>query len=109
MATCRARFSAITLLLSISIHCTICATGGEATLAMVAAPGRAVAGPAGPCTVMPSRLSQLANACAASAAGVSERGRKLPGSLASCGWPSGVSRPWSTSSAVMAVTLPVLM
>jgi hypothetical protein len=31
IATCRARFSAITLLLSISIHCTISASGGEAT------------------------------------------------------------------------------
>ena len=40
---------------------------------------------------------------------VGRRGRKLPGSSASCGVPAGVRRPWSTSSEVIAVTLPVVM
>ena len=46
---------------------------------------------------------------AACAAGSVDRGRKLPGSSASSGAPLGVSRPWSTSSGVIAVTLPVVM
>ena len=45
---------------------------------------------------------------AAPTAGAGERGAKLAGSSASCGAPADVSRPWSTSSAVMAVTLPVV-
>ena len=46
-ATWRARFSAITLLLSCSICSTMADSGGEVTLARTAAPGRARSGPRG--------------------------------------------------------------
>ncbi len=108
IATCLARFSAITLLLSISIHCTISASGGEATLAMVTSPGAGAAGRAGPSTRIPCLVRSEPKAAAASAAGVTDRGRRFPGSSASCGAPLRVSLPWSTSRDVIGLTFPVL-
>ena len=55
-ATWRARFSAITLLLSRSIQLTIADSGGEETEAMVAACAAAFCGPPGPVTRIPSAL-----------------------------------------------------
>ena len=107
-ATCRARFSAITLLLSRSIQLTIADRCGEWTLAIVTACAGAVVVAARPSTRMPRARRKAAKAPAASAAGVKERARKLSGSSASCGLPARVSLPWSTSSAVIGVTLPVV-
>ena len=53
IATCRARFSAITLLLSVSICATISASGGDDTAAIVAPPRGATCGAAGPRTAIP--------------------------------------------------------
>jgi hypothetical protein len=106
-ATCRARFSAITLLLSWSICWTMADSGGEDTLAMVAA--WAGAWPAVYWVrAMPSCLSRPANASAATPAGSSDRGRRLYGSSESSGAPDFPSRPWSTSSELIGVTSPVL-
>ena len=107
-ATCLARSSAITLLLSRSIQPTIADSMGEWAAAMTAAPRDRVRGTGWPATRMPSRCRKRAKAAAASAAGLNERGRKFCGSSASCGVPAAVSRPWSTSSEVIGVTLPVL-
>ena len=84
-------------------------SGGEETEAILAACAAAFCWPPGPVTRIPSALRKAAKAWAAWAAGSSDRGRKLPGSSASSGAPPGVSRPWSTSSEVIAVTLPVVM
>jgi hypothetical protein len=54
MATCRARFSAMTLLLSVSIWATIAVSGGEDTAASWLAACGAVAGRGRPVTLMPS-------------------------------------------------------
>ena len=82
---------------------------GERTAATRAACRGRRPGAAEPATWMPSRRRNPAKAPAASAAGVVDLGRKLRGSSASCGAPERVSRPWSTSSEVIGVTLPVLM
>ncbi len=108
-ATCLARSSAITLLLSRSIQPTIAASAGERTAATCVACRGWRPAVTGPATLMPSWRSSRAKASAASTAGTADRGRKLLGSSASCGLPEGVSRPWSTSSEVIGVTLPVLM
>ena len=93
IATCLARFSAITLLLWVSIQSTISASGGDATAAMVAAPCGAAVWLTAPRTRIPSPARNPAKACAASAAGVNVRARKFSGSLASCGAPLAVSLP----------------
>ena len=92
-ATCRAKSSAITLLLSRSIQPTIADRAGERTLAIVAAPAGVVAAVTRPCTRMPAARRKEAKDAAASAAGVTERGRKLPGLSASSGLPDRVSLP----------------
>ena len=69
IATCLARFSAITLLDSCSICSTIAASGGELTLASSGADAGAAAGAGAPVTVMPSRASRRANAAAVMPAG----------------------------------------
>ena len=61
-----------------------------------------------PATLMPSASRKPANACAASSAGVKSVGWEFCQSSASCGAPLGVSRPWSTSSELIGVTLPVV-
>ncbi len=73
IATCRARFSAMTLLLSCSICSTIEASVGEVTWAIAGAPAGAVAG-CGLLTVMPSPPSKVAKACAVTPAGSIVRG-----------------------------------
>ena len=107
-ATWRARFSAITLLLSSSISCTTADSGGEDTLAMPAACAGAVCATGGPVTWMPSAASKAANEAAAMPAGSVVRARRLYGSSESSGAPAVVSRPWSTSRAAIGVTSPVL-
>ncbi len=74
----------------------------------MAAPFGAVVAETPPSTRMPWARRNEAKDAAASAAGVKERGRKLTGLSASSGLPDAVSRPWSTSSEVMGVTLPVV-
>ena len=74
----------------------------------MAPPRGAASGAAGPRTVIPWPARNEAKARAASAAGVNVRGRKLPGSSASWGAPLAVSRPWSTSSDSIGVTLPLV-
>ena len=59
-------------------------------------------------TRMPWARRNEAKDAAASAAGVKERGPEVAGSSASSGLPDAVSRPWSTSSEVIGVTLPVV-
>ena len=68
-ATCRARFSAITLLLSSSICSTMADSGGEDTLARSAARAGARLRGGGPVTGMPSAASRAANEAAAMPAG----------------------------------------
>ena len=75
---------------------------------MVTLPGDATAGRGAPSMRIPSLARNEPKAAAASAAGVSDRGRRFPGSSASCGDPLRVSLPWSTSSEVIGETLPVL-
>jgi len=77
-------------------------------VAIVAAPSGAVVAETPPSTRMPWARRDEAKDAAAPAAGVRERGRKLTGLSASSGLPDAVSRPWSTSSEVMGVTLPVV-
>ena len=90
MATCRARFSAITLLLSVSICSTISASGGEDTAASVAAAAAARSPrPGAAVTPMPSARRKPANAAAASPPGVNVRARTFCGSSASCGRAAG--------------------
>ncbi len=74
----------------------------------MAAPAGAACGAGRPVTPMPSAARKPANALAASGAGENVRGTVLPGSSASCGAPLAVSRPWSTSSELIGVTLPVV-
>ena len=109
IATCRARFSAITLLDSSSICSAIAASGGELTLASTGADAAAAASAGVPVTVMPSCASSPANAATVMPAGSVVRGRKLTGSSSSSSAPPGVSRPWSASSATIGVTFPVEM
>ena len=54
MATCRARFSAITLLLSSIIHSTMADSGGELTEARSAARAGTAVAEGVPVTLMPS-------------------------------------------------------
>jgi hypothetical protein len=82
--------------------------GGEDTLARPAAWAGAGRGAGEPVTLMPSAVSRETNEAAAVPAGSVLRGLRLYGSSESSGVPSVASRPWSTSSAVIGVTLPVL-
>jgi D-alanyl-D-alanine carboxypeptidase/D-alanyl-D-alanine-endopeptidase (penicillin-binding protein 4) len=75
IATCRARFSAITLFDSSSICSSITASVGELTLAITGADAAAVTSAGAPVTAMPSRSSRLANAAAVRPAGSSVRAR----------------------------------
>ncbi len=83
-------------------------SGGEDTLARPAAWAGAVRGTAEPVTRMPSAVSRPANEAAAIPAGSVVRAPRLYGSSESSGAPPAVSLPWSTSSAAIGVTLPVL-
>jgi hypothetical protein len=76
-ATWRARFSAITLLLSSSICCTTAESGGEDTLAMPEACTGADCATGDPVMRMPSAPSRAANEAAAMRAGSLVRGRRL--------------------------------
>ncbi len=98
----------MTLLLSCSICSASCANGGEVTTASGLAPAGARAARGDPVTWMPSAARKPAKAAAAAGAGVIVRGRRFPGSSASSGAPPRVSRPWSTSSELIGVTLPVV-